>query len=98
MERKEERYKEHKYEDESHDEDRKTDTKIRDRKKEGEKKVEEKREEIIRDDRNPTERVERVTYVEKKAPKRPTRVSEEKTIMTEDADFRSSYERETKVA
>lgn len=65
---------------------------------EGEKKVEEKREEIIRrEDKHPKERVERIEYVEKKKPERPTCVDEDKTIMTEDADFRSSYERESKM-
>lgn len=98
IERKEDYYKHHGYKDDSHDVDKKTTEKIRDRKIEGEKKVEEKRKEIIRrDDKHPKEHVEKIEYVEKKKPDRPTYVNDDKTIMSEDANFRSSYERETKM-
>lgn len=91
-------YKDNGYKAVSHDEDKKTTEKVHDHKIEGDKKEEEKREEIIRrEDKHPKKRVEKVEYEEKKKPGRPPYVEEDKTIMMEDANFKSSYERETKV-
>lgn len=97
IERKEDYYKDHDYKDDTHRVDKNITEKIHDHKIEDENKVKNSTEIIRRDEKHPKKRVEKIEYVEEKKPDSPTYAREDKTIMTEDADFTSSYEGERKI-